>query len=296
LLVYPYLKIAASLGSATVLSGSATARPSDIETLVREFKGESAPADRTVGELASAFARILDWFSEALTEADQEKVLAALDDFDRICLRAGRPGAESRRQALCESMVKRLNANTPRPVRLLFLKQLRFIGRAESVDALARLLDNRDPELREAARQALEHNPTPDAGTRLREALTRAPKPEWRIALVNAIAARRDRAAVGLLVDLLDDRDSALAGAAVYALGQIGGREAAEALAEAWRITGPDARLEIAHAMLTCAERSLEDEDRAAAKAALGNVAEDPAVPPHVRRAAQRRLAAVTGD
>ena len=107
---------------------------------------------------------------------------------------------------------------------------LRRVGSAQSVPALAALLTDKD--LSHMARFALQFMPAPEAGDALRAALTKLDG-DLKIGVVGSLGQRGDRASVPALAKLIADRDTNLARAAIRALGQIGGAEAAAALADA---------------------------------------------------------------
>ena len=66
-------------------------------------------------------------------------------------------------------MAAKLGPKTPKPARIWLLKQLQTLGRGECVDAVAELLGEADPHVRDAARRCLANNPDPKATARLVE-------------------------------------------------------------------------------------------------------------------------------
>ncbi|NLE39626.1 MAG: hypothetical protein GX621_16530, partial [Pirellulaceae bacterium] len=102
-------------------------------------------------------------------------------------------------------------------------QKLQTVGTPAQVPVLAGMLD--DPKTAEMARTTLEQIPGDESLRVLRAGLTKY-RGELLIGLINSAAARRDTAAVGSLGTLADDEDAVVAGAAVWALGRIGGREA----------------------------------------------------------------------
>ncbi|MBI5394859.1 MAG: ThuA domain-containing protein [Verrucomicrobia bacterium] len=135
-------------------------------------------------------------------------------------------------------------------------EQLGLIGNAAQVPLLAELLD--DKELALAARQALEWIPGEGSLAAIRAALEKAAGAQ-RIGLINTLAARRDAKAVPLIAKSLGDADAATAGAAMDALGRIGGAQTAKALLAAQ----PPAALRQrwAAALLQCAATSPTERD-----------------------------------
>jgi len=126
---------------------------------------------------------------------------------------------------------------------------LRQVGSAKCVPALEPLLTNE--KLSHMARYALQGNPSPAAGKALRNALGLVKGPLL-IGVISSVGARRDEEAVGALISLARGDDAAVAGAALNALGRIGGSKAARALEE----FAPSAALQKAwaSAALGCAE------------------------------------------
>jgi len=152
-----------------------------------------------------------------------------------LASQASKPGNAAEREALGRVLASRAaDASVPQPARVWIIRQLEYMGREEAVDALGRLLNDPDAELREVARRALEKNPAPTAGQPLWVALEKVATDRepaavaWKIGLINSLAQRRDTSAVGLIVPRL--REPETARAAALALGRIGNPPALEAL------------------------------------------------------------------
>jgi len=129
---------------------------------------------------------------------------------------------------------------------------LRQIATKRSIPALAGLLA--DEKLSHMARYALQGMPYPEVDKVLRKALGKlSGKPK--IGVIGSIAARGDRKAVGKLSKLIADSETAVAQAAVGALGRIGGAKAAKALAKAQ--VPDDLETIRADALLMCADEML---------------------------------------
>lgn len=140
-------------------------------------------------------------------------------------------------------------------------RQLRQAGSERSAAPLAALLA--DPQLETAARWALQSIPGAAVDQVLREALPALPAAS-RAGVLQTIGARRDRAAVSAIAPWASDSEAAVAEAALYALGQIGG---SEALASVRRAEVPAAVQRYRfHALLRCAEQ-IEAEGQVAAAA-----------------------------
>jgi HEAT repeat protein len=148
------------------------------------------------------------------------------------------------------------------PAKQYACRMLKLIGSEKSVPALAKLLT--DEKLAHAARYALEALPGKAAGTALRDALATS-SGRVRIGLIGALGARRDGKAVATLAKLTGDTDAMTACAACTALGRIGNKEAAAALAAAK--TAGAVEIARATASLICATcLAREGESKAAQK------------------------------
>ena len=116
--------------------------------------------------------------------------------FEKLCLKAARPGAEAERAAVCKAILPHLGSRTPKQTRADLLRMLEQIGRAECIFTLDRLLGDSDAETREQARRALQNNPSAEAAAVLRRALDAAKDAPWQVALINALGYRRDAPSV----------------------------------------------------------------------------------------------------
>lgn len=137
--------------------------------------------------------------------------------------------------------------------------RLKWIGTARSVPALAKLLT--DAQLSHSARYALESMQCREAGEALAEAAT-ATTGSNQVGIVDSLGVRRDAAAVPVLAGLLSNADAQVAAAAAEALGKVGGKEACQALQEAWQPgkAGP-AHAAQCDGLLAIANRFLTDRD-----------------------------------
>ena len=209
----------------------------------------------------------IDALVPKLASEDPPTRQQARQDFENLCHQATRPGAAAERVALCKLIVERLGEDTPLPARLWMLRQLANIGGAEVVPALSRLLVDADARVREHARRALEHNPAPQAGAALRGALAAVSDPDWRVALLNALAARRESANVGIFAPLVEDARPEVAAAALAGLAEMDNEPAAAALRKVWqagkgarRAVAAEGLLRIAHRWLTGGTRVAQAE------------------------------------
>ena len=222
-----------TLAGALAVALAATASAASVDDLIKEFSGDAGPARRTPAQLEAAYAQVL---AALIPDMGKERVpdrAKSQQTFERISLRAGRPGAGAERLALSKAMAARLGPATPKQARIWLLKQLQHIGRDEAAAAVARLLGEQDPLIRERARRALQDNPSPAVPAALRAALAKATEPAWRVALINAMAYRADGDTVGALIEQARDTDESVRTAAVEALGRIGDKAAEPAIATA---------------------------------------------------------------
>ena len=164
-------------------------------------------------------------------------------------------------------------------------RMLRRVGTCKSTPVLAKLLT--DEKLSHMARFAMESLNCPMVNPALRAALGRV-KGNLLIGVVGTLGARRDEKAVPQLAKLVSDKDTGVAGAAINALGRIGGAEAAKALDAA----EVDDKLKAARgdALMQCADRLLAG-GKASEATAIYRKMYVPASPATIRIAALRGIA-----
>jgi HEAT repeat protein len=161
-------------------------------------------------------------------------------ELQRMVLNAARPGAEAERIALDKVLdSKVIDGALPQPARVWILRQLEYIGAANSVPALTALLHNSDAELRECARRALEKDSAPEAVESLRAALAAGGDTRWTIGLIQSLGQRRDAQSVDLIARKVDDPKTAFA--ACSALAKIASPAAVEHLWSALESGAPPA-------------------------------------------------------
>lgn len=190
----------------------------------------------------------------------------ARQEFEDLCFNASRPGAESERAGLCIEILELVEAETPELARVWMLRQLANIGGDECAPKLTELLSDDALRIRELSRRALQRNPSPRAAEALRVALDYANEPAWKIALINALAARRDTESSLRFAKLARSDDEAVAAAAIAALGDIGDAAAADALLKLHAGAKNEQRAAISASLLRAAERLSEGGETAQAK------------------------------
>lgn len=200
---------------------SAGQEASPPEALVAELTGRKPARSRTPAEWLHDYERVVSALLPGIGDEDVTRRQQPQQMLERICLYAGRPGAGTQRGALARVLARHLGDPLPAAAKVWLLRQLQHIGRAECVDAVAALLTDPDPHVREAARRALQHNPAPLAGARLRHALQQAREPAWRVALIEALGPRGEVEAVVPLLEAASDDDPRVAAAALAALGDL---------------------------------------------------------------------------
>lgn len=177
--------------------------------------------------------------------------------LQEVCFELGTPGREADRVEVCRVIAETLGTELAKPARIFLLKQLNYLGHEESVDAVAKSLDDGDAQIRDAARRALANMPAVQANAKL---LAKLPGSSgtWRVGLINALGHRGETASVGPLAGLLSDKDQATATAAANALGSIGGTQATAALKGALSKAADKLKAPFADAYLRCADKLLE--------------------------------------
>lgn len=184
-------------------------------------------------------------------------------ELQQLAAHASRPGAEAERLEMAKILAaKATDASVPQPARVWLVRQLEHIGAAEAVPALTKLLGDKDAELRECARRALEKNPSPGAGASLLAALQAGGEPAWKIGLINSLGERQDASAIGLLKTHL--AEAATARVAAEALAKIAKPAAIEAL---WAANPSQA-----DALIEAANRLLAQRDAPAARAIYSRI------------------------
>ena len=166
-------------------------------------------------------------------------------------------------------------------------RELSIIGSDQSVPVLATMLT--DEKLSDMARYALERIPGTAADKALLKALSAA-KGKAQIGIVNTLGERGYRGAASDISQLTSRSDQVLAGAALGALGKIGGPEAAAALGKA-KDSVPDKLKMVAYdACLKCADQMVAEGKNAEAKKMYQQLYTTPGVPQLVRAAALRGM------
>jgi type 1 glutamine amidotransferase/HEAT repeat protein len=185
------------------------------------------------------------------------------------------------RAKLAAKLAGALSSDATVEGKVSFCQGLSLLGTIAEVPALAKALT--DTNLFYHARQALERIPAAEAAAALQTAM--AGTTGARASLINSLAARRAEKALPDIAKFVADTDLEVAGAAMDALGQLGGIEAARALQSAEGQLAPELRGRFAVALLRCAE-SLQTSGKADDAAALFAKLAAPGQPAYIRVAA----------
>ena len=196
------------------------------------------------------------------------------------------------RAKLAGAMAQMLGSDCTSDAKKFLCWELGLVGSADEVPALAALLT--DKELATEARAALARIPGDPALAAMRAAAEKASGPVL-VGLINTLGENRDAKAVETIAKRLADADVAGAGAAVEALGKIGGPDAVKALAAAKAGLAAELRSLLADAMLRCAEGLLAS-GRTDDAATIYRELSAPDQPQYVRTAAFPGLVACQKD
>src|ERR1017187_5043141 len=184
------------------------------------MKSKALLATFTLCALAlAAFAGVEQTVNDLLPRLAAAKVedrYSAQMELQQLAANAARPGAEADRAELAKVLAaKATDAAVPQPARVWIVRQIEYIGAAESVPALTTLLEGQDAELKECARRALEKNPAPAATESLRAALKQGGELNWKVGLIQSLGERGDAQSVSLIALSLAQPETCLAAASV---------------------------------------------------------------------------------
>lgn len=231
---------------------------------------------------------MLDQAFEALKTYDwgvEPKVLAPIDE---AVIKTHEDAAG--REQLELRLVEVLKNGSSRDAKDYVCRKLLVIGTAASVPTLAALLPDADNS--HMARYALQGIPAAEAAAALRDALGKVDG-VLKIGVVASLGARGDAASIPALAALLSGNDEKLAAAAAVALGDIGGADAAKALAKV-KPRGPEVSRAATDASLACAESLLAKGNKGEALAVYKSLVGENQ-PKHVRLAATKGMLACAG-
>jgi len=160
-------------------------------------------------------------------DKDMAKIAATVMEF--VVHRADRPGAQAERKLANAELVKLIAPAQPENVRILALRLLASSADDETVPAIAAVMRDPDPKMRERARWALERIPTKGAVKALLAALPSAPA-EFRRDIILTLGKKKAPEAVAPLIREARSNDPRIRLAAIEALARIGDSRAREAI------------------------------------------------------------------
>lgn len=177
-----------------------------------------------------------------IDDAELSELIATLqsDDYDarheaRMTLQdhvsqASAPNNDSARLAVERQLLNQVDAELPETTRLWLLRQIALIGSDVSVDTLASLLRDPNDHIADAARRALEDNPSPRASEALLAGLQAAENERHVIGYISSLTRRKYAEAIETVARHLDSDNRAVADMATMSLGQFETKEARAAL------------------------------------------------------------------
>ncbi len=259
-------RLAAVAGSA-VVSGAALA-------------ADQPQVDAEAVDKAFEALKTYDWGADRnLMKPIDDAVIATQEDA------AGRTELEKR-------LLESLASGVSRSAQDYILRTLKTMGSAQSVPALAPMLEKED--VSHMARYALERIQAPEAAAALRDALPKV-KGKLKVGVIGSLGVRGDAESVKALGGLLGDSDQAVATTAAHALGLIGTADAGKALGAAAKNAPDGAKPAIADACLACGEALLSSGNKAEA-VLLFKAVSGADQPKHVRFAATQGLLNAAGQ
>jgi HEAT repeat protein len=209
---------------------------------------------------------------------------AALSDLsDEIRKASGQPEELKKYEA---GLIEVLKSDAKFAGKQYVCRELSIIGTDQSVPALAPMLT--DQEYSDMARFALERIPGETVDKALLAAMSKA-EGKAKIGIVNSLGERGYKPAVGEIGKLVSSSDGLLAGAAISALGKIGGSDAVNALDKALQEAPENQKMPVYDAYLKVADKLAAGGDRAGAQKIWVTLNKQ-GVPSLVRTAAMRSM------
>jgi len=170
-------------------------------------------------------------------------------------------------------------------------RELSIIGTKQSVPVLAPMLTNQ--EYSDMARYALERIPGDGPNVALIAAMTKA-EGKAKIGIVNSLGERGCVVAAPMIANLVDNSDRLLAGAAISALGKIGGPNALKGLDKALQSAPDNQKMPVYDAYLKIAEKMVAEGNKADALKIYSSLNKQ-GVPQLVRTAALKGMVSAAG-
>lgn len=178
-------------------------------------------------------AKVIDALAAKECETNEVARKEPQNSLDKIEFFVSRPGADAEREAYCKLLAERLAGELHAPAKIWLLKSLERIGKAESVAAEVKLLSDADETVRETARRALALNASDESSVELRKALDTATEPKARIALIEALGFKRNKADAPIFEKEAQNTDAGVKAAALAAFTAQGVRKEAGVMEQA---------------------------------------------------------------
>jgi HEAT repeat protein len=218
----PYQSAVLAVGIVFASAALRAAEKPNIDELTQELAGERPAVQRTPEQFQAVYLLVLDSLMPNMGNEDPGRREGPQARIEKIAFHASRPGAEAQRAACAKAIAARLGPAAGPLGRAWLLRQLERIGRGEAVPQVAKLLADPDPLVRESARRALQKNPALEADAALGQAIGSAAAPAWRVALINALALRREPSNLHLLLGEAAADNDDVRTAAVIGLANLG--------------------------------------------------------------------------
>lgn len=243
----------------TAVLGFALPAFCDIDEDIVALTGRVQMGRRTEAEMVYVYNRaLIHIIQDRLSSTDMQKQRKGLIELDMMNTRAGVEDQDEKdfRPSMAKALAMQLEADPAHTdsVRISLIRLLETSGGEESVNCLTKLLNEANPNIRDAARKALQCNPSDKAEKALIAAMGQSSGND-RIAIIRSLGNRKNSAAIGVLEKEL--KDPAMLQAAAAALGQIGTEDAADALDRYIKKNTPNE--EVLLAWTVCADKLASD-------------------------------------
>ena len=253
----------------------------EIATMTLAAGAVAMVADKAAAKVDSA---AVDTAIKSLKTYDWGVDRNALNPIDQAVIATH--GDAAGRKKLEKDLVDILAAGVSRSAQDFICRRLRVIGTAQSVKALAALLQ--DEKTSSIARFALGDISDDSAVDALRDALPKVSS-KLKPGIIGSLGGRRDKKSVAAIAKFLGNSDIMVAKAAAHSLGLIGTADAAKALSSFAKKAPAGMKIPAADACLICADQLLADGEKAAAIALYKGLKGDKQ-PKHVKVAAMKGM------
>jgi len=224
-----------------------------IQFAMGDLKVDTTPKPAMGSEKGSEMDQLLGKV-KAYDFGDNREALTKLSDMIRQAY-----GKADKLKEIEKALAGVLDSDAKYAGKQYVCRELSIIGTDQSVPVLAKMLT--DQEHSDMARYALERIPDKTVDPVLLAAMLRATG-KAKIGIINSLGERGHRPAAGEIGKLVDSSDKLLAGAAISALGKIGGMDAARALSRAKDSAPDDLKMTVYDACLKCADQMVADGDK----------------------------------